>query len=99
MFYPNKPGARFDHNYFAKEHKALVESKLKPMGLIQVAIEKGLAVGTADTPPPYVGIGNLTFNSMEEFHKAFGAHGAEVMADAPNYTDIEPVVLINEVSN
>jgi uncharacterized protein (TIGR02118 family) len=48
------------------------------------------------SPPIYVCIGTLTFNSMDDYKEAFRVHGAKLFADIPNFTDIEPVVQVNE---
>lgn len=36
-------------------------------------------------------------NSVEEFGQSFGPQAAKIIADLPNFTNIEPVVQINEV--
>ena len=38
-----------------------------------------------------------TFNSAEVFATAFAPHAAELQADAPHYTNIQPFVQISEV--
>ena len=62
-----------------------------------VAIDKGLASGTPDTPVQYLAVGYLYFDSIPAFQNAFAAHADKIMADLPNYTNIEPVVQISEV--
>ena len=42
-------------------------------------------------------MGNMYFGSMELFEKSFGPNAATIMADAPNYTNAEPTVLVSEV--
>ncbi len=42
-------------------------------------------------------MGHLYFDSVEEFQTAFTPHAAEIMADIPNYTNIQPVIQISEV--
>jgi uncharacterized protein (TIGR02118 family) len=34
---------------------------------------------------------------VEAFQSAFGPHAEEIMADIPNYTDIQPTLQISEV--
>jgi len=48
------------------------------------------------TPAPFVAVVDLLFDSVEAFQAAFGAAEAEIVADIPNYTSIEPVVQISE---
>ena len=40
---------------------------------------------------------HATFDSAEVFVTAFAPHTAELQGDAPNYTNIQPVVQISEV--
>jgi uncharacterized protein (TIGR02118 family) len=40
---------------------------------------------------------SIVFNSIEDFQKSFGAIGNEIMADVPNYTNIEPQMQISEI--
>jgi hypothetical protein len=35
---------------------------------------------------------------VEEFEKAMAAHGREVLADVPNYTDIELQIQISQMT-
>jgi hypothetical protein len=35
---------------------------------------------------------------VEEFQKAMAAHGPEIIADIPNYTDIEPQIQFSEMT-
>jgi hypothetical protein len=38
----------------------------------------------------------LTFGSLAEFQGAGKAHGREIFADIPKFTNVQPVVQINE---
>lgn len=99
VIYPNKPGARFDHKYYAEKHAALVNDRLKPLGMLRIEVDRGIAGATPDAPPPFVAVGHLIFSSFDGFQKAFGAHGAELLADVPNYTDIEPQIQVGEIQD
>ena len=54
-------------------------------------------VGTPGSAPAYVAMGHLWFDSMAAYDAAFGANADAILADIPNYTDIEPIVQISEV--
>ena len=48
---------------------------------------------------PYIAIGYLTFESLDQVAKGLAGPGAgEVMADVPNYTNVKPILQISEVS-
>ncbi len=97
VLYPHKDGYRFDHDYYANSHLPMVRDKLGGMGLVDTGIDKGIGTAAPDAPAPYVSIGWLTFNTVEEVHAAFAAHAGEIMADIPNYTDIEAQIQISEI--
>ena len=97
VLYPNKADAKFDHDYYATRHMKMVNEKLSPMGMVKGEIDKGICGVTPDSPPPYVAIGYLTFNSVDELQKAMAAHMNDLMADMPNYTNIEPQIQTSEV--
>jgi uncharacterized protein (TIGR02118 family) len=97
VHYPSKAGAKFDHAYYAQKHMALVRQRLGGLGLIRAEVDKGLAGGAPGSTAPFLSIGYLYFNSVSDFQKAMKAHGAEVMGDLPNFTNVTPEVQISEV--
>ena len=97
VMYPNTPGARFDHEYFAGKHGDLVRARFGS-ALVSFETNKGLGGATPGSPAPFEAAAQLVFNSMDDFQKAFGQHGGEIMGDIPNYTDIKPQVQISEIT-
>ncbi len=95
VIYANEAGKRFDMEYYASSHMQLVNEKLGPLGLPAAEVDKGLSLG--GQPAPFAAAAYLKFPSLEVFEKAFAAVGGELAADAPNYTDIEPVVQVSEI--
>ena len=96
VLYPNGDGASFDHDYYANKHIPMVRSKLEPGGLKKAEVDKGLAGGDGGDPP-FVAVAHLFFDSVEAFQGAFGPNAEEIMGDIPNYTNLQPQVLISEV--
>ncbi|PYM33203.1 MAG: EthD family reductase [Candidatus Rokuibacteriota bacterium] len=97
VHYPSKAGAKFDHAYYAQKHMVLVRQRLGGLGLIRAEIDKGLAGGAPGSAAPFLSIGYLYFNTLQDFQKAMKAHGTEVMGDLPNFTNVAPEVQISEV--
>jgi uncharacterized protein (TIGR02118 family) len=62
-----------------------------------MAVEQGLQGGEPDSPPAYVAMGHLYFESVDAFEAAFGPNAEEILGDIPNYTDIQPVIQLSEV--
>ena len=96
VLYPNEEGKKFDHAYFSTPHLALVQKLLAPMGLVKAEMEKGVSGADPNAPAPFVAIVQLSFNTTEEVHEAFKAHGGAIMGDIANYTDIKPTFQISE---
>ena len=97
VLYANKPGGKFDFDYYIKKHMKLVKDKFGPMGLVKTEVDKGLGGRGPGAPAPYVAIGHMVFNSIEDFLKAEQAHGKDLGADIPNFTNIEPQFQVNEI--
>ncbi len=96
VMYPNKEGARFDHQYYRDKHMPLVKARMGD-ACNYYTIDKGLAGGAPGDPATYVGMCHIFSDSVEAFQKGFGPHAREIMGDIPNYTDIAPVMQISEV--
>ena len=96
VFYPNKEGARFDMDYYLDKHIPMVRQKMAA-AMKGMGVEQGIAGGMPGAPLTYRVIAHMTFDSMEAYQAAFGPHAQTIMADVPNYTDLQPVVQISEV--
>lgn len=93
VMYPQRDGARFDIDYYCNRHMALVRQ------LLGTSV-KGMAVDQGIGDPqqaPYVAIGHLWFDSVEAVQAALAEHGPALMADVPNYTNVQPVIQVSEV--
>ena len=95
VMYPNQPGTRFDWDYYMKSHIPAVK-KLTPMGLVRVEVEKGIGSMQPGAPAPYVCIAQLYYNSAEDMQKCM-ASAPELMADLPNFTNVQPQAQISEI--
>ena len=96
VLYPNKPGSHFDMNYYVGKHMPLVQQKLGA-ACKSMAVEQGISGATPGSPPAYVAMGHMYFDSLEVFQKAFTPVADALLADIPNYTDIQPIFQISDV--
>jgi uncharacterized protein (TIGR02118 family) len=97
VLYPNGPDVTFDMAYYTSKHMPMVKSKCGA-ACRSIAAEKGVAGGQPGSKPTYIAAGHLTFDSVESFQGAFGPNAAEILADIPNYTNVQPIVQISEVT-
>jgi uncharacterized protein (TIGR02118 family) len=97
VLYANEAGKKFDHDYYVTKHMALVRERLGSFGLVRTEVDKGMGGGAPGAPAPFVAVGHVYFNRLEDFQKGMGTHGQEIMGDVPNYTNIQPQIQINEI--
>ena len=96
VFYPNNEGAKFDIDYYCNKHIPMVRQKLGA-ACKNAAVEQGIAGATPGSRPAFIAMGHLYFDSLQAFQTAFGPHAEAIMADIPNYTDIQPTIQISDV--
>ncbi len=96
ILYPYSKGKGFDMKYYCEKHMPMVKQKLGS-ACKSVAVEQGIAGRTPGTPPTYIAMGHMYFESEEAFQAAFAPHAAEFRADVPNFTQIQPTFQISEV--
>jgi len=96
FLYPQKPGSRFDADYYINVHMPLAISLLEP-ALKGVTAEIGLSSAIPGSAPPNAAIATFNFESVQAFMEAVMPHYQKLQGDIPNYTDIEPVVQISDL--
>jgi uncharacterized protein (TIGR02118 family) len=96
--YPKTATSRFDKDYYLNKHILMVKERLTPTGLLGIGADEGLGTLTPGEPPAYEMIGYLEFASVEDLQKSLAAHGAEIIADIANYTDVQPIIQVNRIA-
>jgi uncharacterized protein (TIGR02118 family) len=96
VFYPSGPGKRFDQVYYEQKHRPLVMDRLASHGITRYEIQQGLSGLGPGSEPMFACIGNLYFATVDDFQQAMTAHGTELQADIPNFTNIQPQFQISE---
>jgi uncharacterized protein (TIGR02118 family) len=94
--YPNRPGMRFDERYYIDRHAALVRQRWAEMGLKAFTLLRGLGAPGGGLAT-YRVTALLTFDSQAALERGLAAHGAEILGDIPNFTDVQPTIQVNEV--
>ena len=96
VFYPNGEGKTFDMDYYTNTHLPMVSGLLGD-ALKGATVEQGLGSAAPGSPAPFLGMGNMYFDSVEAFGNAFGPNAEKIMGDLPNFTNSEPVIQVSEV--
>ena len=96
VMYPNKPGSRFDHDYYRDRHMTMVKSLMGDK-CRYYTVDKGVAGDAPGSAPPDIAMCHIFCDSLEAFQAGFGPHAREIVADIPKYTDLTPVMQFSEV--
>jgi uncharacterized protein (TIGR02118 family) len=96
VLYPNEADKRFDMDYYMNTHIPMVQRLLAP-AMTKITVEKGIAGGAPGTQAAFSVVAELYFDSIDSFGIAFAPVGAQIEGDIAVYTDIKPVIQINEV--
>ena len=92
VLYPSGEGKNFDSKYWLSTHYDLLKN-----GVWKEALDIEFSLGTADSP--YVAVATVVFGDEATFNAAVSQPGmAEVVADIPKYTNIEPIVFSTGIS-
>ena len=94
VLYPNSEGATFDKAYYLNSHMKMVREKLGP-ALLKDEIWSGVDVPGLP-PAAYLFLLHMYFESLETFGAGFQEHGGTFMEDVPNYTNVVPVVEVEQ---
>lgn len=98
ILYPNTAGSRFDFAYYTGSHMPMSIDLLSAHpGFHSVSVERGLGGGLPGTEAAYVAMCHFQFESLDAFMAAFMPHAETLQGDMVNYTDIEPVIQVNEI--
>jgi uncharacterized protein (TIGR02118 family) len=95
VLYPKSSESHFDHDYYVQKHIPLVQARWAEMGLESSEVMRGVA-GPDGAAPTFELICLLSFDSTEQVRAALAKFGAEIVGDVPNFTNIEPVIQLNE---
>jgi uncharacterized protein (TIGR02118 family) len=96
VMYPNKPGARFDHEYYREKHMPMVKARMGD-ACKYYTVDRGVSGATPGSEATYIGMCHIFCDTVQAFQDGFGPHAKEIMGDIPNYTDISPVIQISLV--
>jgi uncharacterized protein (TIGR02118 family) len=97
IFYPAGGDDAFDMDYYLSSHLPMIQ-RVCEGACKSVGAERGIGGFPPGTPAPYVAIGYLFFDSLEEFQRTFVPHTAGIVADVPNYTKIQPQLQLSEIT-
>jgi len=96
VMYPATADARFDMKYYRERHVPMVGQRWGTMGLREAKILEGVSAADGGAAT-YSVIALLTFESADALQKAVAQHGKEIVGDIANFTNVTPVMQVNDV--
>jgi uncharacterized protein (TIGR02118 family) len=93
--YPTKGGGTFDFDYYAQKHIPMV-TRLLGANVDRAEVRKGVA-SPDGSAASFVCMANIWIKSVDEFQAALAKYGNEIMGDIPHFTNIQPILQVDEV--
>ena len=97
VLYQGAADGTFDLDYYRGKHMDLVRARCGS-ALKRIEVERGLTGAAPGDPPVWKAAGHLYFDSIDAFQQAFVPNVAELVADIPNFTTLQPTIQISEVT-
>ena len=90
IMYPQTDDSTFDMSYYMSTHMPMFAESLG-----DACISWGATTVKTGT---WAAVGWAMVESQEAFDAALGEHGAKIMADIPNYTNVQPELVVGDVA-
>src|ERR1041384_4987573 len=98
VLFPKTSDSYFDMNYYVNKHVPMTKAKLQSLGFaLEAQVDEGVGRVTPGEPAPYAAIGYLIFEKIEDLQNGLATHGAEIMSDIPNFTNVQPQIQIGSI--
>ena len=90
ILYPRTDDSTFDMDYYNSSHMPMVADALGDdcQGWGSAAIADG----------KWAAMGWVVATSQDAMNAAMAEHGAKIMGDVPNYTNVQPEVLMGQIT-
>ena len=96
--YQVKDDYKFDFDYYINKHMPMsIELLSKSKGFVKVSVERGINIENPVINSSYVAMCHYYFETLDDFMEVFGPNAKKLQEDIQNYTNIEPIIQINEV--
>lgn len=98
VMYPNTEGGTFDMDYYVTRHFEIVRKHVGH-AIDKITVASGVAGGAPGSAAPYKVMATLQLKSLPDFQAGMAEHGAEIMGDIKNFTNITPVMQVSEAKS
>lgn len=95
VLYPNTEDVRFDWDYYQQQHMPLIDEKWG-RHVVRSETSRGVA-GLPKGDPAFVAAAVIYFEDNDALQAAMRSGGMDVPNDIPNFTNVQPIMQIDEV--
>jgi uncharacterized protein (TIGR02118 family) len=88
ILYPRSDDSTFDMDYYTTKHMPMFAEALG---------EACTGWGVSAPAAKYHAVGWVTVESQDAFNATMAEHGAKVIGDVPNYTNVQPELVTGDV--
>lgn len=93
VLYENKPGSKFDMDYYLNTHMPLVSKSWQQYGLKGWEVQE-FRPSPDGQVPPYQVQATLIWDNQEDLKKGLESpETPTVLGDVPNFTDLQPILM------
>lgn len=96
--YPNTPGSRFDMDYYLNKHCPFAIKEFTAAGAVKIDVDCGVSGLMPGSPAPFHAIAYITVPDIATYQSLLANSAPKVMADIPNYTDVQVQVQVSEIA-
>lgn len=98
VLFPKTSDSHFDMDYYLNKHVPMTKANLQSLGFpVEAQVDEGIASVTSGEPAPYAAVGYLIFEKIEDLQYGLATHGAKIMSDIPNFTNVQPQIQIGSI--
>ncbi|MBB6342940.1 uncharacterized protein (TIGR02118 family) [Pseudomonas fluvialis] len=95
VLYPNQADGHFDFTYYRDRHLPMMLALLGD-NVVSLQLRRGMQA-VDGSPAPYLCLLNTQIRSPEHFASVMAANSERVLGDIPNYTNLQPIIQIDEI--
>jgi uncharacterized protein (TIGR02118 family) len=96
VLYPAGDDATFDWDYYTTTHMRLVADRFGPHAARPAEVAKGVG-GVPKGAATYLASAQMYFADRDALDQALQAGGNDVPGDIPNFTNVQPVMQLDEL--
>ena len=98
VLFPKTSDSHFDMDYYLSKHVPMTTAKLQSLGIpVEAEVDQGWAASRPVSPLPMQRSDICFLKKWKICKRDWTTHGAEIMADIPNFTNVQPQIQVGNI--